>query len=70
MVWGVNDVKELKTDIMEGLIRIQHGESVFTRIHSGNVVLRIKRVEEDKDEDRLAKAIEELVDVLRDFRRG
>ena len=61
-------IEKYKEEIVNGLSLLEKGESVYTLIRDGEVVLKIERVKESGD-NRLVKAIEELTDTLKDLRR-
>ncbi|MCD6454459.1 MAG: hypothetical protein J7L62_04075 [Candidatus Aminicenantes bacterium] len=62
------DVEKFKEEIINGLYFLERGEKAYSLIHDSEVVLQIERVEESSD-NRLAEAIEELTDTLKDLRR-
>ena len=67
------DIDKYKEEIIEGIKHIEDGETTYTIVKDNVAVLRVKRFEEQSYEKlitRLAESIEELTDVLRDFKRG
>ena len=67
------DIDKYKEEIIEGIKHIEDGETTYTIVKDNVAVLRVKRFEEQSYEKlitRLAESIEELTDVLRDFKRS
>lgn len=67
------DIDKYKEEIIEGIKHIEDGETTYALVKDNAVVLRVERFKEQSYEKlitRLAESIEELTDVLKDFKRG